>query len=276
MKGRLPAPDPRVSAPRDRWAPAPWYPAAMSGTIADLAVRFALGDDQAAALDAYVSLLAGWRRGNVTGLRTREEILEKLVGDSLALLDVPDLLERAGAGWLDLGAGAGVPGIPLAVALPAAHVVLLDAAIKKCAFLEEAVAAARLAGRAAVVCARSESFAAPGAPGREAYALVLARAVAPLPVLVELAAPLVAPGGVLLASKTAKAMSAEAAAAASAAAQCGLAAGPVVALDRSPLHGSVCAVFHKAGPAPEGIPRREGLAARRPLAGPRPGGGSIC
>ena len=90
-----------------------------------------------------MSLLAGWRRGNVTGLRTREEILEKLVGDSLALLDVPDLLERAGAGWLDLGAGAGVPGIPLAVALPAAQLILLDAAIKKCAFLEEAVAAAR-------------------------------------------------------------------------------------------------------------------------------------
>ena len=62
--------------------------------------------------------------------------------------------------------------------------------------------AAGLSGRADVVCARSERHAAADAPGREAYRVVLARAVSELSVLVELAAPLLAEGGVLLASKT--------------------------------------------------------------------------
>ena len=81
---------------------------------------------------------------------------------------------------------------------------LLEAvAVKKCAFLEEAVQASGLTGRAQVVCARSESYAAEGSVGREAHGVVLARAVAELAVLVELlAAPLLAVDGVLLASKT--------------------------------------------------------------------------
>ena len=175
-------------------------------TIEELAAAFGLEEAQAAALSRHADLMLAWRRGNVTALRTREEIVSTLFGDALALLDVPQLRERSGAGWLDLGAGAGVPGIPLAVAVPAAKLALLDAAAGKCAFLEAAVVAAGLGVRAAVVCARSEHHAAAGQPGREAYGVVLARAVAPLPALVELAAPLLAPGGVLLASKTARAM----------------------------------------------------------------------
>src|SRR5665647_1060575 len=132
---------------------------------------------------------------------SRAQIVETLLGDALALLDVPQLLERGAAGWLDLGAGAGIPGIPLAVALPAAELTLLDSAAKKCAFLQAAVGAAGLSTRAHVVNARSEHYAALGQPSREAFAVVLARAVAPLPVLVELAAPLLAMGGVLLASR---------------------------------------------------------------------------
>ena len=154
-----------------------------------LAATHCLDGEQTAALSAYVELLLGWRRANVTGLTDPVAVVDTLIGDSLALLAVPQLRERETGSWLDLGAGAGIPGIPLAVALPSATVTLLDAVAKKCTFLEAAIAAAGLAGRARVVCARSERYASAGAPGREAYAVVLARAVSGLPVLVELAAP---------------------------------------------------------------------------------------
>ena len=130
-----------------------------------LAVTYGLDGAQTAALSRYVDLLLGWRRGNVTGLNDPVAVVDTLIGDSLALLAVPQLREREGAGWLDLGSGAGIPGIPLAVALPTAELTVLDSVAKKCAFLEEAVAACGLATRARVVCARSERFAAAGRAG---------------------------------------------------------------------------------------------------------------
>ena len=234
-------------------------------TVNGLAAVFGLGEAQTAALERYVDAILAWP-GNVTALRGREEIVATLLGDSLALLDVP-ALSTAAAPWLDLGAGAGVPGIPLAVARPAAELTLLDAVARKCAFLREALKAAGLEGRCRVACERSEEHAAAGRPGREAYGAVLARAVAPLPALVELAAPLLATGGVLLASKTAAAMDEEGPGAERAAVRCGLAARPVVALQRSPLHGAVCAVYEKIGPTPARLPRRPGMAVKRPLTG---------
>jgi len=236
-------------------------------TIDELAAAFGLTEAQAAALSRYADLMLAWRRGNVTALRTRAAIVSTLFGDALALLDVPRLRERIGAAWLDLGAGAGVPGIPLAVAVPAAALTLLDAAAGKCAFLEAAVKEAGLGARAAVVCARSEQHAAAGQSGREAYGVVLARAVAPLPALVELAAPLLAPGGVLLASKTARAVREEGPGGAAVAKLCGLAPGPVVPLSRSPLDDAVCAVYLKVAATPKRLPRREGRAVKHPLAG---------
>jgi 16S rRNA (guanine527-N7)-methyltransferase len=240
-------------------------PGPYAAALERLAARHGLADEQTAALDAYVRLVLGWRRGNVTGLTDAVAVVDTLLGDSLSLLAVPQLRERESAGWLDLGAGAGIPGIPLAVALPAAELTLLDSVSRKCAFLEEAVAASGLAGRARVVCARSERCASVGAPGREAHGVVLARAVAELPVLVELAAPLLAEGGVLLASKTRRALDEEGPRAEAAALRCALAAESPVDLPASPLDDAVCAVYRKTGATPDGIPRREGMAAKRPF-----------
>ena len=235
------------------------------GALERVAATHGLGGEQAAALSRYVELLLGWRKANVTGLTDPVAVVDTLIGDSLALLAVPELRGREGGAWLDLGAGAGIPGIPLAVALPEARIVLLDAVAKKCAFLEEAVHVAGLDERAEVVCARSERYAAAGAPGREAHDVVLARAVSELAVLVELAAPLLAADGLLLASKTRRALREERAGADAAAEKCGLALDAPVPLSASPLDEAVCVVYRKVAPAPDWLPRREGMAAKRPL-----------
>lgn len=230
-----------------------------------VAATHRLDGPQTDALSRYVDLLLGWRKANVTGLTDPVAVVDTLIGDSLALLDVPALRTREAGRWLDLGAGAGIPGIPLAVALPGVRITLVDAVAKKCAFLEEAIRIVGLEERATVVCARSERHAAEGSPGREAYDVVLARAVSELAVLVELAAPLLAADGLLLASKTRRALLAEQPAAAGAAERCGLAAEPPLPLHASPLDAAVCAVYRKVAPAPDWLPRREGMAVKRPL-----------
>lgn len=238
---------------------------ASPGGVAALADRFGLDQAAVSGLERYVDVLLSWP-GNVTALTTRAEVVSTLLGDSLALLDVAVLPAGAAGPWIDLGAGAGIPGIPLAVVLPGVRLTLLEAASRKCAFLRAAVEAAGVDRRCTVVCARSERFAATGSEGREAFAVVLARAVASLPALVELAAPLLATGGVLVASKTGRALQDEGPPAAVVASLCGMEARPPQALPRSPLDDAVCAVFEKVAPTPERLPRREGQAVKRPLA----------
>ncbi len=225
-----------------------------------------MSDDPA--LAAYADLLATYARANVTGARGAPCEAAALIADARALLEVDELAAAARTGggrWADLGSGGGLPGIPLALALPDLRLTLIEAVGKKCAFLGEAVERLGLAGRVDVACARSEELTAVGAAGREAFAVVLAKAVGPLAVVVELAAPALAPGGLLAVSKTAAAARREAAAGAAAAAACGLAAGRLVPLASSPLPGSVCVVFEKVAPTPERYPRRPGMAAKRPL-----------
>jgi 16S rRNA (guanine527-N7)-methyltransferase len=221
-----------------------------------------------AALSGYLDLLLGWRGGNVTGVCDRDEAARNLIGDALALLDVAEAraaLESEEPA-VDLGAGAGVPGLPLALAVPAARLVALESVGKKCAFLRAAVAALRLHERVTVVCARSEEHAAAGAPGREAYGLALARAVGPLPTVAELAAPLLADGAALLVPTTAQRAEQEWQAGEGAAQRCGLVLDRVEPLARSPLTHSVCVVARKVGPTPDWLPRRPGRARTHPLA----------
>jgi len=240
--------------------------AAAGGAVGRLVAGLDAPEAVVAALDAYVDVLLAWP-GNVTGLSSREEVVATLLGDSLGLLDVQPLRARENEPWVDLGAGAGIPGIPLAAVLPGVRVTLLEASSRKCAFLRSAVKAVGLQARCRVENVRSERYAAAGAPGRDAFGVVLARAVAPLPMLVELAAPLLAVGGVLVASKTGRALRDEGPRAGATAALCGMEARPPQALARSPLDDAVAAVFEKVAPTPDRLPRREGMAAKRPLRG---------
>jgi 16S rRNA (guanine527-N7)-methyltransferase len=205
-------------------------------------------------------------RASVTSVRDPAEAWKVHIDDSLSGVDfVADAL-RAGAAVADIGSGAGFPGAPLAVALPAVSFDLIESVARKCAFLREAVAATQIANLR-VICKRAEAWAASPPPdgGREAYDVVTARAVARLSSLAELAVPLLRPDGVLVAWKGRRDPDEEA--------QLERAAdrlamrfeevrwvGPYAGSRNRHLY-----VLRKTGPTPEGLPRRPGMAKKRPF-----------
>jgi 16S rRNA (guanine527-N7)-methyltransferase len=171
-------------------------------------------------------------------------------------------LGRAGL-VADVGSGAGFPGLPLAIALPRAQVDLIEAAHRKCEVIERLGAAAGIANARAVPL-RAEEVAA--GDGRDAYDVVTVRAVSPLAVLVEYAAPLLRVGGVLVAWKGAVDPD-EQRGGESAAGVLGLEPGEVRRVE--PFAGARdrhLHVYAKTLPTPEGFPRRPGMARKRPLA----------
>jgi 16S rRNA (guanine527-N7)-methyltransferase len=150
-------------------------------------------------IDGHVRLLLAWNAAiNLTSVRDPAEVALRHVADSLTALEALRAA-RIGA-FLDLGSGGGFPGVPLAAAGPSIETLLIDSVGKKARFLDVAVEAIGLAGRVRVGSVRSEALAADDRH-RERWPAVTARAVAPLAELVELAFPLLAPGGLLVAWK---------------------------------------------------------------------------
>jgi 16S rRNA (guanine527-N7)-methyltransferase len=151
-----------------------------------------LAREQHEKLAAHLQLVEKWNRiHNLTAVRETDQMVVLHVLDSLTVL--PHL--RHAESVLDVGTGAGFPGIPIAIARPDLEVVLLDSSRKKCAFLEQAKAELRL-GNVAVVCERVEQW----RPDRR-FDAVVSRAFAELSDFVAQARHLVAPGGRLLAMK---------------------------------------------------------------------------
>lgn len=181
------------------------------------------------------------------------------VADSLTGLEVPEL--RAATRIADVGAGAGFPGLALAVALPDARVDLIESVSRKCLFMQRAIDAAGIPN-ATVLDTRSEDLA--SGDGRESYDIVTARAVGRLSTLAELASPLLKPNGVLIAWKG-KRDGAEESQLANAAEA--LAMRPEQILDVGNRAGSQHRHLHiirKKGPTPPDLPRRPGIAKKRP------------
>ena len=193
------------------------------------------------------------------------EALDAHVADSLSGLAVSDIGRARRI--VDVGAGAGFPGLALAIAVPRARVDLVDSAGRKTAVIARLAQAAELSNARAIT-ARAEDWARTPAAlggGGSAYDAMVARAVAALPVLVEYAAPLLVEGGVLVTWKGARSPDEEAAGAATAAAV-GLA--PEEVLRVEPFKGARdrhLHVFRKIAPTPERFPRRAGMAGKRPL-----------
>lgn len=177
------------------------------------------------------------------------------LADSLVALDLEEV--RSATTIADLGSGAGLPGLPLAIALPNARVHLVESSMRKCAFLKRAVRECDL-GNVEVVHARIEEWTA-------SVDLATARALAPLEVAVEYAAPLLRVGGTLVVWRGHRDLEAEAAAA-KAAEIVGIEVGDIRAVQPYPdarnrhLH-----LMSKVMETPSRFPRRPGLAMKRPL-----------
>ena len=181
------------------------------------------------------------------------------VEDSLTGLEVGPLREARRIG--DVGAGAGFPGLVLAVALPDAQVDLIESVGRKCDFMRGAIEAAVIPN-ATVIQARSEEWA--NAEGRGSYDVVTARAVARLSTLAELASPLLKPNGILVAWKGKRDPDEEQQLQRAAES---LAMRPESILDVGDRAGSQHRHLHvlrKDGATPEGLPRRPGIAKKRP------------
>jgi 16S rRNA (guanine527-N7)-methyltransferase len=179
-----------------------------------------------------------------------------LVDDGLVLLEYLGEAHRL----VDVGSGAGLPGIPIKIARPDLDVTLIEADQAKAAFLVHACAALGLE-HVEVVARRAEDVG-HDPMLREAFDVAVARALAPLPVLVELCLPLVRVGGRLLAQKT----EAEDPAAAARAIELlgGRLSGVAPAPSAARSAGTVV-VIDKMRPTPSVYPRRAGVPARKPL-----------
>ena len=225
--------------------------------LSELAERHDLPVGAVAALEALLEILATDPTAPTT-ITDPLTAVDAHVADALVALDLEPV--RAAGLIADLGAGAGFPGLVLAAALPAARVALVEASTKKCAFLSRAADVLGLAN-VEVVAARAEEWTA----GMGRCDVVTARAVAPLNVLVEYAAPLLVDGGVLVAWKGRR-DPAEESDAAAAAAVTGLR--PEQVHEVRPWSGAEHLHLHlymKVGTTPNRFPRRAGMARKRPL-----------
>jgi 16S rRNA (guanine527-N7)-methyltransferase len=231
-------------------------PVAAVAPLADLAERWRLTGAMAAQLELLAELLATPEAP--TALHDPVSIQRDHLADSLVALQLSEVLRAEMIA--DLGAGAGVPGLPLAIARPAATVSLIESNRRKCAFISSAIEQCAIAN-AQAVCVRAEGW--PG--GAERFDLVTARALASLPVLAEYAAPLLRIGGALLAWRGHR-DPAEEEAAAQAAAELGLRVhDPIPVEPYAGVRSRHLQLMVKVEATPARFPRRPGIARKRPL-----------
>lgn len=225
--------------------------------VAELGRRYALPAKAALQLEALLDLLAADSHAPTT-VTEREQATNVHLADSLSALELAEVREAREIA--DIGSGAGLPGLVLAIALPQAQVALVESHARRCAFLERGCAVTG-ATNARVVNARAEAW--PVGIGR--HDLVTARAVGPLALLCEYAAPLLARGGRFLAWKG-RVGEDELLAGKRAAGELGLE--PVAVVRSRPYSGSSGHYLHmylKTSDTPSRFPRRPGIARKRPL-----------
>lgn len=222
-----------------------------------LGERHGLDDRQLDQLDTVLGGLAKDEHAPTT-VRDPGEAVDVHLADSLTALDFVPF--RSAAHIADLGSGSGFPGLALAVALPRAEVALVESQRRKCDFLERACARSEIEN-AQVVCSRAEGW----SEGLGRNDVVVARALAAQPVVLEYAAPLLRIGGVLV-DWRGRRESAQEAQAFCVAEQLGMRlleirhTKPYEGARDHHLH-----VFEKVAETPSRFPRRAGVARKRPL-----------
>ena len=233
--------------------------AARAGVILD--------DALLARLAALSALLLDWNtRVNLTAITEPAAVATLHFLDALtcALALRPD--ERARPlKLLDVGSGAGFPGLPLAIAFPHWRVTLLEATGKKTAFQQQAIATLGLSNVRALHGRAEEQAHQAGLRGR--FDVVTARALAALPALLEYCLPFARPGGLVIAPKKGD-LAEERAAGARAARELGGRLLPPVVVDIPPLDdGRVLLVARAVRVCPAEYPRAGGAPLKRPLGG---------
>jgi 16S rRNA (guanine527-N7)-methyltransferase len=229
----------------------------VDNRLAELAERYALPEGAPEQLAVLLDLVAT-EPSAITTVRDPAKGVDLHVADSLVALELPQV--PAAQRIADLGSGAGFPGLVLAIALPNAHVALVESVGRKCAFMRGASERLGVAN-AEVVQSRAEAW----PQGIAMHDLVTARALAPLTTLVEYAAPLLVVGGALVSWKGAVHAGEEADGQAAAAAL-GMSA-PVIRAVK-PFAGArehKLYVYSKVMATPSRYPRREGMARKRPI-----------
>jgi 16S rRNA (guanine527-N7)-methyltransferase len=229
----------------------------LDARVAELAARFQLPEASAEKLRLLAIRLVEDPH-TPSSARARKDVVDRHLADSLVALELEPV--RSAINVLDLGSGAGLPGLALAAALPDATFMLLESVARKCAFIERTAEACGISNVHAVN-RRAESFHA----GHGRHDLVTARAVASLEVSVEYAAPLLRVGGVLVAWGGKRLPEVESAAE-RAANTVGL--GEIEILPVKPFAAAQhrhLYLVSKVRETPAGFPRRPGVAAKRPL-----------
>jgi len=212
-------------------------------------------------------LLSAGRRAGVTAIATRERVEQRHFVESLALakalLDADVLDRTTESRVIDVGTGGGLPSLPIKILLPQLQLTLLDARQRTAAFLDDVLRSLRIDG-VEIVVARAEDAGRDPAH-RERFDVVLARALAPLPVLLELTLPFLRIGGHLAAPKGSGALR-EVEASENALAVLG---GETVSSDPLQVpgngHGQRLVLVRKTAPTPARYPRRAGIPKKRPL-----------
>jgi len=225
-----------------------------------------LADGQLARLDQLgAALREGNRRANLTSIVDPRLVEIRHYLDSLsAAVPLLDQLQSGEALRLvDVGSGGGMPGLPLKIAFPALRVTLVESVNKKADFLRETVAGLGL-NDVEVVAQRAE-LAARVPEYRDAFDWATARALGSLPVVVELCAPFLAPGGLLVAQRSGN-LEADLVRAAPAFKALRLWSRAPVELEIAELPGHGLIVGEKYAPTPDAYPRRPGLPRKRPIA----------
>ncbi len=218
----------------------------------------------------YYRELVDWnRRVNLTAITDYEEVQIKHFLDALTVtLAWQQPISGVDSCLIDVGTGAGIPGIPLKILLPEIRLVLLEATAKKIAFLHHLRLKLGL-NNTEIVAGRAEEVA-HQPQYRERFNTVLSRAVAPLPTLVELALPFCSIGGSLIAQKKG-AIDPEISRAAKAISLLGGELREVKRVDLDELTNErQLIVIDKVAPTPEQYPRRPGIPSKRPLLDKQP------